>query len=70
MEFTDRFQAVANSYPDNIQLHAAAILVINDYLRRTNQSVSDNLKIELALFAFGTSGFLEVLKSRFQLAYS
>jgi hypothetical protein len=29
-------------------------LVINDYLRRTNQSVSDNLKIDLALFVFST----------------
>jgi hypothetical protein len=54
MEFTDGFQVVVNSYPDNIQLHAAAILVINEWLRRTSQSVPDNLKIQLALFVLDT----------------
>jgi len=54
MEFTDGFQALAASYPNGIQLHAAAMLLINEWLRRTNQSVPDNLKIELALFVLST----------------
>lgn len=55
MEFTEDFQAVANSFPDNIQLHAAAILVINEWLRRTSQSVPDDkLKLELTQFVLNT----------------
>jgi len=67
MEFTG-FQAVISSYPDNVQFHATTILVINEWLRRTSQSVSDIFKIELALFVLnsildGHLKFLEVQHS-------
>jgi flavorubredoxin len=54
-EFTDGFQALVNekAYSADIQLHAAAMLVINKWIRRTNQSVPDNLKIELVLLMHG-----------------
>ena len=60
-EFTDRFQAFIDSFlaSENIQLHSAAVRVINEWLTRTGQSIpstssSDgrNLKLELVLLVF------------------
>lgn len=68
IEFTDRFQTLVATHPDTIRLHAA-VLVINDYLRGTNQSVAaDNVKVELALFVLGTllDARTKVLEERYQ----
>ena len=57
------------TYPDTIQLQAAVVLVINNYLRSANQSVAaDNVKVELALFVLGTllDARAKVLEERYQ----
>ena|SRR5918999_3083857 len=67
-EFTERFETFRSSFlvSDNIQLHAAAVRVINEWLSRTGQSVTDddNLKLQLVQLVFsmlldGRMNFLE-----------